>query len=145
MDVRNLRLGSRCWIALLTALGLFIAALLPSPLRRHPEFGTVGPDKLLHFLGHAGLAAALADALASDRPLSRKTGTLAVVGSVAHGLVTGFAQRYVPGRAFERADLVAGVLGSVCGVLARYSTERDTRSDGLSDALSRLIAFSSDS
>lgn len=48
------------WTAVdLVALVLLLAQLVPSPLRRHPAFGRVGPDKLPHLLGHAGLAAVL--------------------------------------------------------------------------------------
>lgn len=46
------------------AIVLFVAQVLPSPFRRHPAFRRFGPDKLLHFLGYAGFAMALADALA---------------------------------------------------------------------------------
>ena len=103
------------------ALVLLIAAVVPSPLRRHPEFDRIGPDKFLHFLGHAWLTQTLLDAFTTDRRSALPVGVVAVTLSFAHGLVTGFLQRYVPGRAPERADHVAGLLGSVTVVLAWWS------------------------
>lgn len=102
----------------LVGLALVLASLLPSPLRRHPAFGTVGPDKLLHLLGYGGFAAVLADALAAGRTDSRAPGLLAVVASTGFGLVVGRLQGRVPGRAAERADHVAGLVGSILGVFA---------------------------
>ncbi len=117
MNSRNRRYDSRWKAVVVTALVLLVGSLVPSPLGRHPDFSRFGPDKLLHFIGHACLAVTLADALATDRLNVSWAGVVAVVCSFVHGLVTGFLQRYVPGRIPERADLVAGLVGSVVGVL----------------------------
>lgn len=108
---------SRWKTAVGTALVLLLASVVPSPLGRHPEFNRFGPDKLLHFLGHAWLAVTLADAFATDRLDAGPAAAVGVSGSFVHALVTGFLQQYVPGRVPERADLVAGLVGSVVGVL----------------------------
>ncbi|WP_256867874.1 VanZ family protein [Halorientalis salina] len=99
----------------LVTLVLVLGSVLPSPLGRHPEFSRVGPDKALHFLGHASLAVTLTDALAADGIDRIGATAVAVSGSTALGLGLGFLQQFVPGRVPERADLVAGILGSVCG------------------------------
>jgi VanZ family protein len=98
-----------------TALVLLVGSLLPSPFRRRPAFSTVGPDKLLHFVGHAVFAAVLADALATDRFDDPESVVLAVCLSTGYGVAIGRLQEWVPGRAPERADLIAGMLGSAAG------------------------------
>lgn len=99
------------------AMVLLVGAVVPSPLKRHPAFSKVGPDKLLHFLGHAGFATVLADAIATGR-LSNRTAAVFSVGlSSAYGILIGQLQRSIPGRLPERADLIAGILGSILGVL----------------------------
>jgi len=107
-------------IALLAGLALLLGSLIPSPFERHEAFERVGPDKLLHYLGHAGFAAALADALAAEGVPQRQAGGLAVSGSVLLGLTIGALQQYVPGRVPELADLVASALGSVVGAGCWY-------------------------
>lgn len=103
------------------ALVLLVGAVLPSPLRRRPAFGRFGPDKLLHLVGHAVFAAVLADALGADGRDELDAAVLSVGGSTAFALLTGHLQRWVPGRVGERADLVAGLLGSILGALGwRY-------------------------
>jgi len=110
------RLADTRWKrALLTGAVLLVGSLVPSPTGRHPEFAVVGPDKLLHFLGHAGFAAALADALGADGVPSERAAVSAITASTFLGLVVGVLQRPIPGRVPERADLVAGTLGSVSG------------------------------
>jgi len=119
-----------CWNTVAgSALILLVASLLPSPLRRHPEFSRFGPDKFLHFLGHAWLTVTLVDAFATDRLDVGPAAVIAVLCSLVHGLLTGFLQQYVPGRVPERADLVAGFVGSVGGVLGWwYVSEAKTTS-----------------
>lgn len=95
-------------------------SLLPLPFRRRPEFELIGPDKALHLLGYFGLSVAVADALATDGVEHARSGFLAVIWSTAIGTATGRLQTYVPGRAHERADVAAGTLGSVLGVLYWY-------------------------
>ena len=108
------------WTAVaVVAVVLLVGSVIPSPFRRRPEFSRFGPDKLFHLLGHAGFAAVLADALASGRLGDREAAVLSVGVSTGYGVVTGRLQEWVPGRAPERADLLAGLLGSVLGVLGR--------------------------
>lgn len=115
------KIDSRWKRVVVTALVLLVGSVLPSPLRRHPEFSRIGPDKLLHALGHACLTVTLADALATDGLDVGRAGVVAVVCSFVHGFVIGLLQRRVPGRVPERADLVAGLLGSVVGALGWWS------------------------
>lgn len=124
------RFDSRWKTAAGSALMLLVASLLPSPLRRHPEFSRFGPDKFLHFLGHAWLTVTLADAFATERLEAGPAAVVAVGCSFVHGLLTGFLQQYVPGRVPERADLVAGLVGSMAGVLGWwYVSEAKSGSD----------------
>lgn len=110
--------------ALLAGVALVVGSVVPSPLGRHPEFGRFGPDKFLHLVGHAVFTAALADALAvADRGWRVGAG-LAVVASAALGALAAGLQRYVPGRVPERADGVAGLLGSVLGVWWLWRRDR---------------------
>lgn len=110
----------------LLAVALFIASLLPIPFRRRPEFGRVGPDKFLHLVGHSGFAAALAAALNAGRFDHRTAGVLAISGSTGYGLIIGRLQEWVPGRVHESADIVAGFIGSVLGVLGWAYLTADT-------------------
>lgn len=99
-----------------TALLLAVASATPLPTRYNPESGPFGPDKGLHLLGHAVLAAALGDAFdGTTRPLH--VALIAVVASSAYGVGTELLQEAIPGRAFERGDVLAGLLGSLVGVL----------------------------
>jgi len=104
-------------VALVTAVVL-VGSLVPVPFERRPEFGRFGPDKLLHLLGYAGLAASLADALDGGRP-RRRTDLAAALLAAAFGLAVGRLQRRVPGRRDEPADTVAGALGAVLAVVVR--------------------------
>jgi len=107
---------ARWLVAGQVALAVVGGSLVPSPLRRHPAFSVVGPDKLLHLLGHAGLAATLADALAGEGWSVSTRSVAAVAVSMGAGYAVGVLQQFVPGREGERADFVAGVLGAVLGV-----------------------------
>lgn len=117
---RRRRFARRRWAdAWLVAVVLVGGSLVPSPLERRPEFERVGPDKALHVLGYAAFAARLTDALAGEGMGPARRGVVAVCGSAAIAVGTGRLQRYVPGRAHERADVVAGVFGACIGVLWR--------------------------
>lgn len=97
----------------LAALFLLVGSAIPLPPRHNPEFGPYGPDKFLHAVGHAAFAAALAAALHDGS--GGRVASAAVVASTAYGLSTELLQESIPGREFERADVVAGFLGSVVG------------------------------
>jgi VanZ family protein len=92
---------------------LLVASMLPSPLKRHPEWKWVGPDKLLHLLGHAGYVLAIEEALSAGDRSETEAAILAISLSTAHSLASGWLQRRVPGRAFEPVDVLAGLLGAV--------------------------------
>ncbi|MFC6963071.1 VanZ family protein [Halocatena marina] len=82
---------------------------------RYRKFGRFGPDKFLHFVGHAGLSTTLVKAL--EAKCSRRTAPVLAVGSsTIHGVITNSLQQWIPGRKPEYADVVAGFLGSVAGV-----------------------------
>jgi VanZ family protein len=111
-------------VGLVAAL-LLVGSLVPVPLGRRPGFGRVGPDKLLHLVGYAGLAAALAGALEEEGWAG--AGPLAVGLATGYGLVVGRLQRRVPGREDEPADQVAGALGAVLGVAVRAARSGPSR------------------
>lgn len=110
-----------------TAALLFVGSAVPIPPRYNPDYGPFGPDKFLHSLGHAGLAAALVAGFEDDDASARSV-VLAVALSAGYGVGTELLQEGIPGREFERGDVVAGCLGSVVGALAwpRLAT-RDSR------------------
>jgi VanZ family protein len=115
MDDR--RFGTRWTAVAVGTVVLLTASLLPSPFGRHPSWRRIGPDKFLHFVGHAGYAVVLADAFGAGGWSDGEAAVVAVCVSTAHGLLTGRLQTLVPGRAFEPADVVAGVLGSLLAAL----------------------------
>jgi VanZ family protein len=96
------------------SLVLLAGSLVPVPFGRRPEFG---PDKLLHFVGYGGLTWLVARALDAEGWNLRDASLLAVGVATGWGVLVGYLQEYVPGRVNERADLAAGVLGAVAGVL----------------------------
>lgn len=101
---------------------LFVGSMTPSPFRGELRFGAFGPDKMLHLLGHAGFSSVLADTLADEGVSGRNAAVVAVAASTGYGAAMDVLQRWVPGRAPERADVVAALLGSVLGVLGwRYA------------------------
>ncbi len=104
------------------------ASLVPSPFERRPGWERVGPDKLLHLLGHACYAVVLAEALDGSRRSRGESAFLAVCLSTAHSLVTARLQAYVPGRRGEVADVVAGLVGAVGAVSVWYRRVSSTRS-----------------
>jgi VanZ family protein len=71
-------------------------------------------------VGHAGYGASLADALAAGRHGRAEAAVLAVCASTVHSLLTARFQEYVPGRAAEPADVVAGLLGALVGACGWY-------------------------
>lgn len=97
-------------------LVLLVGSLTPSPFARRESFETYGPDKWVHFLAHGVFTVTLTDALTADGTGTTVSGGSAVGCSVLLGLVIGHLQKYVPGRAPELADLIAGALGSILGL-----------------------------
>lgn len=126
------RTGGRCRPApaiVVAALALFVGSTLPLPARHAPEFGPFGPDKVLHLVGHAGFAAALLDGYGGDRPGVR-AGVAVVVVSTTYGVGTELLQEVVPGRQFERGDVLAGLAGSVLGVACWHRLAAPSRRRG---------------
>lgn len=107
---------------------LLVGSAIPLPSRHNPDFGAFGPDKLLHALGHLGFAATLVGVLDGEEAGPRvRTAALVVVVSTGYGVCTELLQESVPGRQFERGDVVAGLIGSVAGVaLARRQGAGET-------------------
>lgn len=114
----------RWWTVAAGSVVLLVASLIPSPLERHPGWDPVGPDTVLHFLGHASFAYALANALGAERDSDRESAVLSMAVSVVYGYVIGRLQQWVPGRANEPSDLLAGMLGACCAVVAWYGRTR---------------------
>lgn len=104
---------SRRMLVVVSTLVLVVAGLVPSPFERRSEWELVGPDKFLHFVGHGVYAVLIADVVASEHSSDRDAAVLAVCVSTLLSLVTGRLQNSVPGRAFELADVVAGLVGSL--------------------------------
>lgn len=117
MDDSGHQNGASWTSVVIVGVILLVAQLIPSPFRRHPAFRLIGPDKLLHFVGYAWFAASLADALAAGQPTDTQAGCISIVVSAGYGFAIGQIQPLVPGRVPETADLVAGVVGSLVGVL----------------------------
>lgn len=99
------------------ALVVTVGSLIPVPFRGNQTFGTFGPDKGLHFIGHGYLAVTLSDALASEGYTLTKSAIYAAVASTLLAVVTSILQRRIPGRVSERADLLAGALGAILGAV----------------------------
>ncbi|HKJ59563.1 MAG TPA: VanZ family protein [Halobacteriales archaeon] len=114
MSARSRRRHRRWRGTAATALLLLVGSAVPLPPRHNPDFGPFGPDKFLHLVGHAGFATALAAALGDGS--SGRVAVATVVASTAYGLSTELLQESIPGREFERADVVAGLFGSILGV-----------------------------
>lgn len=105
------------WTVIAVAVVLFLAQVIPSPFRRHPSFSRFGPDKVLHFVGYAGFGAVLAEALAEGHLDDREAVYWAVGITAIYSAAISELQHVVPGRVPERADFVAGFLGSNLGAL----------------------------
>jgi VanZ family protein len=107
------------WTAVLAGtVGLLVASVVPSPFERRANWQWVGPDKLLHFVGHAGYALVLASALDPDRDRSGAAAAAALCLSSMHSVLTGLLQDRVPGRAFEPGDVAWSVAGSALAAVA---------------------------
>jgi len=114
VTVRSRDRGRRWSGVSLVAVLLLVGSALPLPRRLNPDLGPYGPDKLLHLLGHACFTAALVAAVDDDG--SARVAVVAIVASTVYGVCTELLQEIVPGRAFERGDVVAGLVGSIVGV-----------------------------
>jgi VanZ family protein len=106
------------------AIALLVGSALPLPARHNPDFGLFGPDKALHATGHMALTATLLSAVETSGEGSTIRAVLAaIIVSSVYGVGTELLQKRVPGREFESGDLLAGLLGSVCGALCWYWTK----------------------
>ncbi|MBX0324353.1 hypothetical protein EGH21_15085 [Halomicroarcula sp. F13] len=120
-----------------STLVLVVAGLVPSPFERRSEWERVGPDKFLHLVGHGVYAMLVADVVASDVSSDRSAAVLGVGVSTLLSLVTGRLQNAVPGRAFELADVVAGLVGSVLCTYWWCAIRRDADVDNCPDRRKR--------
>lgn len=118
------------------ALVLFVGALVPAKRHDPPRPAPYGVDKALHAVGHAAFAAALLDALdtVDRRPGVAATAVVTVLVSVGYGLLLEGLQQWVPGRRYERGDVVAGVVGSAAAVVLVRSRRRSRCADSTSEA-----------
>ncbi|QIO24607.1 VanZ family protein [Haloarcula sp. JP-L23] len=119
--MRSRYADSRWTLVVVSTLVLCLAAFVPSPIERRPEWERIGPDKFLHLVGHGAYAVVVADAVAAGRWSDREAAMLAVCVSTLLSLVSGQLQNYVPGRAFELADVVAGLFGSLLAISGWYA------------------------
>jgi len=111
----NWRQESGRWRAVaITGFALLAGSSVPLSPRLNPDYGTYGPDKGLHAIGHLVLAAALVEAVDDQNPSARVALAAAFVSTV-FGVSTELLQERVPGREFEVGDVVAGFLGSAVG------------------------------
>jgi VanZ family protein len=112
----NAENGRRRWLGVRAAGGLLLAgSAVPLPPDRTRRSRPYGPDALFHLAAHAGLAATLAAALEDGGPPGQ-VAARAVVVSTVYGVATELLQEGVSGRAFERGDVLAGLVGSLLGV-----------------------------
>lgn len=102
-------IGLAAWLAAL--IGVVTGELSPasSVLMRFVASTGVS-DKLLHFGAYTLLA--FIPVLA----FRLRTGLLCAVSMVALGVALEYAQRLVPGRSYEVADMIANTLGVVAGL-----------------------------
>lgn len=117
MSRRPARRGANWTPALASATLLLVGSAIPLPDRYNPDTGPLGPDKFLHLVGHASLVAMLVTAVREDdRRRGHAAGAIAL--SAGLGLAIEGLQEAVPGREFDAGDVVAGLVGSVVGLVA---------------------------
>lgn len=80
-------------------------------------------DKQVHFLLYAGLAVVSARALARGqwRALTLLVAIGATAVASAYGIVDEYHQTWVPGRTFERADMIVDALGALAASVALWA------------------------
>ncbi len=119
------RLAGQWQSPLVAAIALLVGSSVPLPASHNPDFGLCGPDKTLHATGHLALTAALISTIEGRNGGSTVHAILAATFiSSAYGVGTELLQERIPGRNFESGDLLAGVFGSICGVLWWYQVSR---------------------
>ena len=92
-------------------VGVIIGELLPGNSQILSAVSSFGlSDKALHFGAYLLLSAI------PSFGFERRRGTMAALSMVLLGVVLEFAQRMVPGRDFEIADMVANALGVLAGL-----------------------------
>jgi len=116
---------TRRWLPVaLVAIGLLVAAIVPTgPSEPTMLFG-VGLDKYLHAVGYGLLAGTLAGTL-RRRP-TPATMALVVGVTVCYGLGTELLQFPLASRSFSRQDIVADGVGAVLAVGLWSLSRRET-------------------
>ncbi len=122
---RNEPEWTRRWLPVAhIAIGLLVAAVVPTgPSEPTILFG-VGLDKYLHAVGYGLLAGTLAGAL--HRGPTPATIALVVGVTVCYGFGTELLQLPLAGRSFSRQDIVADGVGAVLAVGLWSLSRRDT-------------------
>jgi VanZ family protein len=76
-------------------------------------------DKDVHIGAYSGLGALTTRALGKGiRDVSWRSVSGAIVIATLYGVSDEFHQKYVPGRTFERVDMLADAIGSAIGAIA---------------------------
>jgi VanZ family protein len=104
-------IGVALWLAALA--GVITGELLPGNSAPMLFLARAGiNDKLMHFAAYTLLAVIPVFAF------RLRTGLVCAVSMIALGVALEFAQRLVPGRGYEVADMLANTLGVLAGVSA---------------------------
>ncbi|MFC7096871.1 VanZ family protein [Halobaculum marinum] len=126
--------GRRLAVFVAVAATVVVASLVPAPTgpsgEPTPDIAPPGSDLIVHAVGYAAVAYALARALPERLRGDGALGPLAgvVVATAALGGAVELAQGVVPGRTTSLFDAVANTLGALVGALWwRRRRRRDRR------------------
>jgi len=114
---------------LIYCLLIFIQSSRPSPANLPHDFAHI--DKLLHFSAYAFLGALFARAF---RTLSTKNNlrlvmTLSIILAGLYGISDEIHQAFVPFRDGDIMDVIADILGSICGVFLYHSAKTKSQNN----------------
>ncbi|MBW1758802.1 MAG: VanZ family protein [Deltaproteobacteria bacterium] len=106
---------------LIYGLLIFIQSSRPSPANFPHNIAHI--DKLLHFFGYALLGVLFARAFKtrSAKNNLKLLMVLSIILSGLYGISDEIHQAFVPFRDGDIMDILADILGSICGVFAYYS------------------------